>query len=50
MGKEEEKLFQRFDANPAIQTHAETADWAYREEAKFWYGVAKEMDHDLGTW
>ena len=41
---DEKNLLQRFDAKPAIQTHAETADWPYREEAKFWYGGAKEMD------
>jgi len=45
MSKEQEgKLIQRFDPKPAIQTYAETADWPYREEAKFLYEVGKEMD------
>jgi hypothetical protein len=42
--KKEGEIIQKFDVKPAIQIHAETADWPYREEAKFWYGVAKEMD------
>ena len=40
----EKNLLKRFDAKPAIQTHAETADWPYREEAKILYEIGKEMD------
>jgi len=33
-----------FDPKPAIQKNQETANWPYREEAIFWYGMSKEMD------
>jgi hypothetical protein len=40
----EGKLIQNFDAAEAIRKHEETANWEYREEAKFWYGISQEMD------
>jgi hypothetical protein len=32
------------ETQDAIRKHQETANWDYREEAKFWYTVAQEMD------
>src|SRR5215212_1787192 len=40
----EGKLIQKFDATEAIRKHEETANWEYKEEAKFWYGISQEMD------
>ena len=35
---------ENFDASKAIRKHEETANWDYREEAQFWYGISQEMD------
>src|SRR5262245_13060543 len=40
----EGQLIENFDATEAIRKHEETANWEYREEAKFWYAVSQEMD------
>ena len=37
-------LIDKFDPKPAVQKNQETANWPYREEAVFWYGISKEMD------
>jgi hypothetical protein len=43
MSKERE-LIERVDPRDAIRKHQETADWPYRDEAAFWYGISQEMD------
>ena len=43
MSKERE-LIERVDPRDAIRRHQETADWPYRDEAAFWYGISQEMD------
>lgn len=40
----ERKLIERVDPREAIRKHQETADWPYRDEATFWYGISQEMD------
>jgi len=40
----EGKLIEKFDATEAIRKHEETANWEFKDEAKFWYGISQEMD------
>ena len=37
-------MIERVDPREAIRRHQETADWPYRDEAAFWYGISQEMD------
>src|SRR5215216_6045004 len=43
----EGKLIQKTDPTEALRQHEQTANWEYREEAKFWYRVSREMDKRL---
>ena len=38
-----ERLLPR-DIKPDLQKHQESTEWKFREEAEFWYDLAKEMD------
>jgi hypothetical protein len=40
----EGKLIQKTDPTEAIRQHEQTANWEFREEAKFWYSICQEMD------
>jgi hypothetical protein len=40
----EGKLIQNLNTTEAIRKHEENANWEYKEEAKFWYGISQEMD------
>jgi hypothetical protein len=40
----EGKIIVHTDPREAVRTHQENADWEYRDEAKFWYGIAQDMD------
>ena len=39
-----EVLIQNPSSIDAVRKHEETANWPFREEAVFWYGVSEEMD------
>src|SRR5687768_11026733 len=40
----EVRLIQNPESIDAVRKHEETANWPFREEAIFWYGVSEEMD------
>jgi hypothetical protein len=40
----EGKLIVKADPRETLRQHQETADWEFRDEAAFWYGVSQKMD------
>ena len=40
----EGKLIVKADPREILRQHQETADWEFRDEAAFWYGISQKMD------